>query len=359
MRVTGQAARDPFTLALTGDVMLGRLVNDVVARRGYAYPWGDMLPALRSADLLCVNLECALTRVTARWQGDRWKPFFFRAEPEAVETLRIAGVSFASLANNHIMDFGAAGLLETREVLTRACIAHAGAGTDVASASQPVVLHVRGWRVAVVAFADYPEAWCATDGAPGMCFTPVSPHAKDFTSVERAIVAARAAADFVIFSIHWGPNLRLRPPPEFQDFAHSVLDAGADVFWGHSAHLLQGIELVDGKPVLYDTGDFVDDYAADPVLRNDFSALFLLRCAPPSVERVEIIPALIRDMQVVRATGPERTAIVRRLTDLSAELGTTLTEDDGGCTVVLPRADRAGPTTRRTRVPPGSGTPSR
>jgi poly-gamma-glutamate capsule biosynthesis protein CapA/YwtB (metallophosphatase superfamily) len=338
--MTGEVAREPFTLALTGDVMLGRLVSDVIVRRGYAYPWGDMLPALRSADLLCVNLECALTRVTERWQGDRWKPFFFRAEPQAVETLRIGGVSFASLANNHIIDFGTAGLLETQDVLTKAGIAHAGAGTNLVSASAPAVIQVRGWRVAVVAFADYPEAWCATDTAPGMCFTPVSPHAKDFASVERAIAAARAAADLVVFSIHWGPNMRLRPPLAFQDFAHSVLEAGADVFWGHSAHLLQGIEQVHGKPIFYDTGDFVDDYAVDPTLRNDFSALFLLRCAPPAVERIEIIPALIREMQVVRATGPERTAIVRRVTDLSAELGTTLTDGEGGLTVVVSDHER-------------------
>lgn len=326
-------AREPFTLALTGDVMLGRLVNEVIAHRGYAYPWGDMLPALRSADLLCINLECALTRVTERWRGDPGKPFFFRAEPEVVETLRIAGVKFASLANNHIMDFGTAGLLETGDVLDQAGIAHAGAGTDSAAASAPAILHIRGWRVAVVAFADYPEAWCATDGAPGMCFTPVSPDASDFAAVERAIAAARAAADLVIFSIHWGPNMRLRPPPDFQDFAHHVLEAGADIFWGHSAHVLQGIELVDGKPILYDTGDFVDDYAVDPELRNDFSALFLLRCAPPAVERIGIVPALIEDMHVSRATGTIRSAIVQRLGDLSAELGSTIVDGPDGLTI--------------------------
>lgn len=116
----------------------------------------------------------------------------------------------------------------------------------------------------------------------------------------------------------------MRPPPDFQDFAHGVLEAGADVFWGDSAHLLQGIELVDGKVILYDTGDFVDDYAINSVARNDFSALFLLRMIPHAGERIEIIPALIGDIMVTRATGSTRQEIVERLSELSAEFGTTL-----------------------------------
>jgi poly-gamma-glutamate capsule biosynthesis protein CapA/YwtB (metallophosphatase superfamily) len=321
---------EPLTLALTGDVMLGRLVNDVIRRRGFAYPWGDMLSTLRDADLLCINLECALTSHTEQWRGDPHKPFFFRADPGVVETLRLAKVDFAALANNHIMDFGVAGLLETVGVLDQAGIAHAGAGPDIAAASAPALLSARGWRVAIVAFADYPEAWCAVAGEPGMCFTPVSPRSADFAAVEHALANARDAADVVIFSMHWGPNMRLRPPPHFQDFAHGVLEAGADVFWGHSAHLLQGLERVDGKVILYDTGDFVDDYAVNSLLRNDFSALFLLRMVPGAVERIEVVPALIDSMRVTRATGSTRQEIVERLSELSAEFGTTLRDQPEG-----------------------------
>ncbi len=322
-----------FTIALTGDVMLGRQVNETIARYGFTYPWGDMLPFLHVADLVCINLECALTSTTERWPGDPDKPFFFRAEPSAVETLRVGHVSFASLANNHILDFGATGLMETIAVLDSAGIAHAGAGANIESARAPALLALHGWRVAVLAFADYPEAWCASAKAPGMCFTPVSLDAAGFGIVEQAIVRARAGADVVIFSMHWGPNMRLRPPRLFRNFAHRVIEAGADVFWGHSAHLLQGIELVDGKPIFYDTGDFIDDYAVDPDLRNDFSALFLLRIAPPAIEQIEIVPAIIDHMRVTRATDRARELIGRRLTDLSAELGTTLIDEVEGLTV--------------------------
>src|SRR5687768_13900902 len=113
---------DGFTLALTGDVMLGRLVNEAIAHRGFAYPWGDTLSLLQDIDAVCINLECALTRHTKRWAGDPDKPFVFRADPDAVETLRIGRVRFAALANNHILDFGEDGLLETVAVLDRAGI---------------------------------------------------------------------------------------------------------------------------------------------------------------------------------------------------------------------------------------------
>jgi poly-gamma-glutamate capsule biosynthesis protein CapA/YwtB (metallophosphatase superfamily) len=326
-------SRPPITVALTGDVMLGRLVNEVISQQGFGYPWGDMLPALHRADLVFINLECALTSATERWSGDPDKPFFFRADPAVVETLRIGHVRFASLANNHIMDFGTTGLLDTIAALDEAGIAHAGAGPTIDAASAPAVLSSGGWRVAVVAFAEYPQAWCATNDAPGMCLTPVSVRPHDFGVIETALLRARAVADLVILSIHWGPNMRLRPPPGFRDFAHRVLRAGADVFWGHSAHLTQGIELVEGKPILYDTGDFVDDYAVDPVLRNDFSALFLLRVKPPVVERIELVPALIDHTRVTRATGQAREAIVHRLTGLSREFGTVLVDGPDGLLV--------------------------
>jgi poly-gamma-glutamate capsule biosynthesis protein CapA/YwtB (metallophosphatase superfamily) len=88
--------------------------------------------------------------------------------------------------------------------------------------------------------------------------------------VEHSIQPARATgADLVVFSIHWGPNMRQAPPDEFKQFARAVLDAGADIFHGHSAHIFQGIEIYKGKPILYDIGDLIDDYYVDIVNKND------------------------------------------------------------------------------------------
>ncbi|MBX6341092.1 MAG: CapA family protein, partial [Thermomicrobiaceae bacterium] len=158
----------PVTLAIAGDVMLGRLVNEVIAREGFAYPWDDLIPTLREVDAFLINLECALTSRTERWHDGAYKAFYFRAEPAVVETLRIGRVDFACLANTHIGDFGLEGLLETVAVLDRAGIAHAGAGADPISAAAPARLTVGGWRIAILAYADYPEEWAAAPGRPGI-----------------------------------------------------------------------------------------------------------------------------------------------------------------------------------------------
>ena len=314
------------TVALAGDVMLGRLVADAVARRDPAYPWGDLVSVGQQADLFLVNLECALTERLEEWRGSRGerKAFYFRADPaSATATLTRGRVAFASLANNHAGDFGMAGLLDTVEALDRAGIVHAGAGANLAAARKPGRLAARGQKVAVVAFADHPVDWAATPTSPGINYLPISTAPDTMAQVKQALAAAREGADLVVFSIHWGPNMRLRPTATFRAFARRVIELGADVFWGHSAHVVQGIEVWEGKPILFDTGDFVDDYAVDPELRNDLSALFLLQMEPPRVTAVELLPVRIGGCQVNRAGGVERDWFLTRIENLCAELGTT------------------------------------
>ena len=329
-----------LTLALAGDVMLGRVVNRTIAEHGLAYPWGDMLPAVRGADCFLINLECALTDHTERWSDGGHKPFYFRANPRVIETLRVAEVDFASLANNHAADFGMTGLLDTLRRLEEVGIAHAGAGADLAAARAPAFLTADNWRISVVAFADHPAVWAAGPTSPGINYTPVSLASDHFGAIEQALAIARGHADLVIFSIHWGPNMRSRPTAEFRVFARRVIEAGADVFWGHSAHIVQGVEVWRGKPILYDTGDFVDDYAVDPDLRNDLSGLFLIRVQPPDVARIDIVPVVIGRCQVNRARGAERDWFVERFTALCAERGTEVVE--AAEALAIPVGDAAG-----------------
>ena len=314
----------PLTLALAGDLMLGRMVGDTIATRGFAYPWGDVLPARDRADLFLVNLECALTASHSRWFDGREKAFYFRVDPSAVATLRLGRVDFVSLANNHAGDYGHAGLLETVRTLDDAGIAHAGAGATRRAAAAPAYLRSNGARVGIVAFSDHPREWAATDQSPGISYTTVDLAPEAFAGVQSAIDEARRDADVVVFSIHWGPNMRERPTRAFQEFARHVIDAGADIFWGHSAHVVQGIELRDRGVILYDTGDFIDDYAVDAALRNDLSALFFVHITPTGSVGVELLPVQIENMQVNVATGAAREWFVRRLATLCAEMGTAL-----------------------------------
>ena len=314
----------PLTLALAGDIMLGRMVDATIAKRGFAYPWGDVLPVRERADLFLANLECALTASSGRWFDGREKAFYFRADPSVVETLRLGRVDFVSLANNHAGDYGHEGLLETVRTLDAAGIAHAGAGATTRAAAAPAYLTSHGRRVGVVAFADHPREWAATDQSPGINYTTVDVAAGAFAAVQDAVGEARRNADVVILSIHWGPNMRARPTRAFQAFARRVIDAGADIFWGHSAHVVQGIELWGDGVILYDSGDFIDDYAVDAALRNDLSALFLVHITPTGTMDVELLPVQIDNMQVNTARGLAREVFVRQFATLCAEMGTEL-----------------------------------
>ena len=199
------------TLALTGDVMLGRLMNDVLAERGTLYPWGDTLSLLRGADLALINLECVIATTGRPW--DRWpKVFHFRAGPLAIDALLEAGVDFVSLANNHVLDYEEDALLEMLERLDTAGIARAGAGRDLAEASRPALLEANGLKVGVLAFTDNESGWAATEGRPGTNSLPATTDPEHFQRVEQGIDEARnLGAELVLISSHWGPNMRGAP----------------------------------------------------------------------------------------------------------------------------------------------------
>jgi poly-gamma-glutamate capsule biosynthesis protein CapA/YwtB (metallophosphatase superfamily) len=307
------------TLALTGDVMLGRGVNETLRAARPEEPWGDVLPLLHSADLRIINLECAITEHRRPWSRTP-KVFHFRADPLAIEVLRAARVDACSLANNHTLDFEEQGLLDTLAHLEDAGIRYAGAGHNVEEAARPVLLEE---GVALAAFTDNEPPFAAGPDKPGTNYLPVSLEPEALRRVEEAVGAAReAGARTIVFSNHWGPNMVERPRGLFRRFARAVVDRGADVYYGHSAHVFQGVEIYKGKPILYDTGDFLDDYAVDPNLRNDRSFLFRVSLEGGDLERLELFPVTLPYARVELARGTEREAILDRMVGLSAEMDT-------------------------------------
>ncbi|HEX3000404.1 MAG TPA: CapA family protein [Armatimonadota bacterium] len=310
-----------FTLALTGDVMLGRGVNEALHHLRPEEPWGDTLPLLLAADLRVINLECALTASTRPWMRTP-KVFHFRANPAAVRVLQAARIDACALANNHTLDYEETGLLDTLACLDATGIGHAGAGKDAAAAAQPCLLP---GTLALLSFTANEPDWAAGPDHPGINYLPTSLAPAVLDRVSAASTTARAAgAETILFSNHWGPNMLLRPSVLFQEFAHAVLDLGADIYYGHSAHLVQGIEIYRGKPILYDTGDYLDDYAIDPDLHNDWSFLFSVSLENRVLRRLELFPVTLTYARVQRAVGTGREAMLARMEALSAEFGTAL-----------------------------------
>ncbi len=329
-------------MALLGDVMLGRLVGEAVPRRAPESFWGDVLPLLRGADLVVANLECAVTTHARPWTRTP-KVFHFRAPPEAVNVLRAAGVRLVSLANNHVLDFEERGLADTLLHLDAAGIVHAGAGVDLEAAESPALVEAGGVRVGVVAATDNEPDWEAGPGKPGTSWLPVVADEAILDRVGRRAAEARGrGADLVVLSLHWGPNMVVRPPEEFRRFARGVLERGVDLVHGHSSHVFQGVEVHRGKPVLYDTGDFLDDYAVDPVLRNDLSLLFLAEVEGGAVRELRMVPVRLELAVVNRARGDDLEDVVARMKALCAELGTRPEWDPEVGALVLRPGDDAG-----------------
>ena len=315
-----------ITLALMGDVMLGRRVAEALNyHMGPEEPWGSVMALLDAADLRIINLECAITVNEQPWTRTA-KVFHFRTPPSAIETLRTARIDACSLANNHILDFEEQGLLDTLEHLDAAGIRHAGAGRNQEEAVDPAILIVPAdhtHRVALLAFTDNEPSFAAGPDRPGTNYLPVSLRPEVLRRVERAVSAVReVGVDTVIFSNHWGPNMVQRPIEIFRRFARAVIDLGVDIYYGHSAHVFQGVEIYHGKPILYDTGDFIDDYAVNRELRNDWSFFFRVSVEEGRFERLDLIPVKLSYARVDLATGGEREIILDRMEHLSAEMGT-------------------------------------
>jgi poly-gamma-glutamate synthesis protein (capsule biosynthesis protein) len=316
-----------LTLALTGDVMLGRLVNDRLKDMQPEKVWGDVLPHLAQADLRIINLECALTNHLQPWTRSE-KMFHFRADPKAVRVLQAAHIDACTLANNHILDYEERGLRDTLRTLNATGIRHAGAGANAAEAAAPAMLDVSGsepCRVALLSFTDNEPDFAATAERPGTNYLEVSLDEAALARIANSIAQARAqGADLVVFSNHWGANFVERPSVEFRSFARRVIELGADIYHGHSAHIYQGIEIYRGKPILYDTGNFIDDYAVHPLLRNDRSCLFKVMFAQGKLCRIELLPVTLSVAHVALARGEEFGAISARMEMLCAEFGTRL-----------------------------------
>jgi poly-gamma-glutamate synthesis protein (capsule biosynthesis protein) len=309
-------------LALAGDTMLGRDVARAIASSGYAPLAPDVLAVAAEADLFVLNLECCVSERGARWP-DPDKPFFFRAPPVAAELLAAMGVDCVSLANNHALDYGREALLDTFEHLREAGVAWAGAGPHAAAARAPQVLSAGEMVLAVIGAADHPAEWAAGAARCGIAYADLREDPSGGWLAE-AVAAARAAADAVLVMPHWGPNMTVRPLSHVRRAAQALLAAGATLVAGHSAHVVHGAE----RRVLYDLGDFVDDYAVDPRLRNDLGLLFLVDLDPDGPRRLEAVPLKLDHCRTRLATGEDARWIRRRFIGACAELGTPAMESD-------------------------------
>lgn len=310
-------------MTMAGDTMLGRAVAEHLAER---HPSSLVAPEVsaiaRESDLVLLNLECCISTRGERWP-DPAKPFFFRAPPQAVEVLTTLGTTCVTLGNNHALDYGYDALQDTFGYLDDAGIAWVGAGPDLQRAREPVMLTVAGVRVDVVGVADHPAEFAATSTRGGIAYADLC---LGIPTWLRAVAGsardvAAGAPDALVVLPHWGPNMVDEPVPQVRRAAAELVEAGATLVAGHSAHVFHGVE---GR-IVYDLGDFLDDYATDPVLRNDLGLLWIVDLDENGPRHLEAVPLKLGYCRTELAWGDDAAWVRRRFRSACAAFGTDVT----------------------------------
>ena len=281
---------------LVGDVMIGRSFNERLSQDPQFNIWGDLPSLFRPGEPLLGNLETTITHSEDPWPR---KAFNFKLNPQYAEVLKGLPFRYLSLANNHILDYKVEGMIETIETLDRLGITHAGAGMNLKEAQRPVILPLEnGVNLHIISAADHYRYWAATPTRPGIFWFNLD-DPSDLVNAVAEYARGLRAGDLLMVSLHWGPNWEPQPSRQKRNLARKLVDAGAKIIHGHSAHHLQPYEIINGSVVFYSMGDFIDDYAIDPRFRNDIGGIATLEVnSRAEIVRFELHKTLINDLQV-------------------------------------------------------------
>jgi poly-gamma-glutamate capsule biosynthesis protein CapA/YwtB (metallophosphatase superfamily) len=367
-------SRSDVTLFLCGDVMTGRGIDQILpypgdprihepyardARRyvdlaeetngliprpvDFPYIWGDAIVELELAppDVRIVNLETSVTRSEDYWKG---KGINYRMNTDNIPCITAADIDVCTLANNHVLDWGYAGLADTLRTLENARIRRAGAGKNLADAETPAVIDIDDQgRILVFSFGHESSGilsdWGATAHRAGVNLLP---DLSDGTvrGIAAEILAVKRQGDVAVASIHWGDNWGYRVPREQTVFAHRLIEeAGVDIIHGHSSHHVKGIEVYRDKPIIYGCGDFINDYegiGGYESFRGDLSLMYFVRMNPSTgrLAALRMIPTQMRKFRVNRSSRADTEWLMNTLNREGKSFGTRV-ELDKDDTLIL------------------------
>ena len=271
------------TILFTGDILLDRGVRKVIERNGVDHLFSRGVDSVfRTAQVVVGNLECPATTIKA----PVFKRFIFRAEPQWLTTLKRHGITHLNLANNHSIDQGREGLLDTKRNVTAAGMVPIGAGATMDEAVEPVLLTakprnvwlVASLRLALENYAYLPDQPCVSQEA----FEALIARVRRLRRTDPTAV--------IVVSLHWGAEHTLKPVPRQRVDAHQIVDAGADVLVCHHTHTLQAVEDYRGHKIFYSIGNFIFDQQE---AINTKTCMVRLRVGPITIS-VDSLPVTIR-----------------------------------------------------------------
>jgi poly-gamma-glutamate capsule biosynthesis protein CapA/YwtB (metallophosphatase superfamily) len=310
----------------------------------YRYIWGDALQVWQqfNPDFKIINLETSITTAPKPWPA---KEVQYRMHPENVKVLTAGGIDLCLLANNHTLDWGRDGLLETLQTLRANKIKVAGAGETIDQAGAPVILTTQQSRLIVLAYGSVtsgiPPEWAATGRQSGIQLLP------DFSDATIQRIAAQVkrlkrTGDVVLFSIHWESNWGYDIPAHQQQFAHLLIDeAGVDLVFGHSSHHPLGLEVYKDKLIIYGAGDLVNDYegiSGHEEFRSDVTLLYFPELDPATgkLKSLVMVPMQLKKFRLTYAESTDLAWLGNVLNRESSKLGTNVIVQDSSLHLALP-----------------------
>jgi poly-gamma-glutamate capsule biosynthesis protein CapA/YwtB (metallophosphatase superfamily) len=317
---------EPYVRDAQEYVDLAEKANGPISRPvTFDYIWGDALQELEQAevDLRIVNLETAITSAETPWPG---KGIHYRMHPQNIGCLCAARISACALANNHVLDWGYAGLSETLRALVAAGVAHSGAGQNAEEAAAPAVLNLPDKRRLLLfsvgsTTSGIPREWCATASRAGVNLL------EDLSEATAARIVSQMRqfqlpGDLLVASIHWGSNWGFDIPQQQIAFAHRLIEEGVAIVHGHSSHHVRGIEVFKDRLILYGCGDFLTDYegiSGYESFRRGLALMYLIELDSRTGQLVSgrLVPVRMRRFRLERASASDS----KWLCDLLNELG--------------------------------------
>lgn len=298
-------------LNFAGDIIFSGKVGELLQKKGYDYSYSALDGMFKKDDLTVVNLE---TPITTGGVGAANKQFVFKGAPEALDALKSAGVDAVNLANNHTLDQGEEGLLDTLKHLSKRGIPYVGAGSNSKEAYSAQYFERQGIKIALLGFTRVMPVieWKAEAGKPGLASV------YDSAEALKAIAAAKKQADLVVVVVHWGKERMEQYDQTQQTLGHSFIDAGADLVMGGHPHVLQGIEPYKGKWIAYSTGNFIFTRSTLPATWE--TAVFQAECSKEGQCSLKLSPMDAELGQPVPMNEADGQLLLHKVESLSSGL---------------------------------------
>jgi|BioPla2DNA2_1021312.scaffolds.fasta_scaffold11733_3 poly-gamma-glutamate synthesis protein (capsule biosynthesis protein) len=288
------AKTDSMTIFIVGDILLDRGVGEKIEAHGPDYPYLKVKNILPKADIVFGNLECPITSTGIPALK---KPYYlFKAHPNNSDALSNSGFTVLNLANNHTMDYGREGIMNTIAFLEKSGIKTVGAGKDKNIAHKPLYMEVSGTTIGFLSLSAFPTE--------GYVFSAKKPDVAqlDIEALADEVKSAKVNCDVLIVSFHWGTEFENYPTQNQKQAAYISVENGADLVIGHHPHVLQGMEYYTGTPIFYSLGNFVFDNQ-EPI-GTDETIILKVVINDKSIKNLQIAPIKIVKCQ---PTIPENT----------------------------------------------------